>query len=752
MKKILISLLAITFMFSGTELKAQGEGMWLPMFIKRLNHVDMQKHGLKLTAEEIYDVNNSSIKDAIVSMGGFCTGEIISKNGLMLTNHHCGYGAIQENSSVENNILKNGFWAKNKADEKPIPGLFVTFLKRMEDVTKEVLDAINETDNPKDRAEKLKNIKKMLIDKAIEGTNYTAYIKDFYYGSEYYMFVNETYNDVRLVGAPPESVGKYGGDTDNWMWPRHTGDFSMFRVYMGKDGKPAEYSEENIPLKPKHHLPVSIKGIKEGDFSMIMGYPGSTDRYLSSFGVQQMIDKEGPTIVKIRTVKLETMKKRMDKKESIDIKYSSKYAQTSNYWKYYQGQVEQLQTNKVVKRKQALEDKFTSWYRTNDGKDVYGNALNDIKAYYDATDKTIVSDKYVMEAGIRGPDFVLYTFRTNRLLSALESFSKKMDAKIADTENEEEKAKFKEQKTKTQEGIIAQLEESTKEHFKNYDNKTERNLVKNLFSLYYDNVAKDQLPKFMSERGKSSFRWYSCKLMRKSPFMKEKKMLDLIADLKEGDYEDLKDLKEDRAVIAATDLLNVYFASGSKNAEAEEKMHEGYRLFVEGIRKMQPEKSFYPNANSTQRMTYGNVMSYKVSDKVKAMLTSQDGVGTYFTTSKGLLEKVSTTNPEFFIPADLKKLLEAKDFGQYADKDGELHICFLSQNDITGGNSGSPVINGEGHLIGTAFDGNWEAMSGDISFENSVQRTISVDIRYVLFIIDKYAGATHLIEEMTLIK
>ena len=355
-----------------------------------------------------------------------------------------------------------------------------------------------------------------------------------------------------------------------------------------------------------------------------------------------------------------------------------------------------------------------------------------------------------MEAGLRGPDFVLYTFRTNRLLSAIESVKKKFDEKIEAAKTADEKTEIESQKNKTIDGIIAQLEESTKEHFKNYDKKTEKNLVKNLFSLYYKNVDKDMLPNFMKENGKESFNSFTRKLFWKSPFIKESRMNRIIKKLKKG--KKIKDYSKDRAVVAATDLIGIYFGSAT-NPEVEEKMHEGYRLFVEGIRLMQPKKKFYPNANSTQRMTYGNVLPYKVSDKVKKMIKSQDGVDSYFTTSEGLLEKESTTNPEFFIPTRLKELLLAKDFGQYADKkDGKLHVCFLSQNDITGGNSGSPVINGEGHLIGTAFDGNWEAMSGDISFENSVQRTISVDIRYTLFIVDKYAGAKHLIDEMTLIK
>lgn len=749
MKNKLILLLAFTLLFSGLKLRAN-EGMWLPMFVKRLNITDMQKHGLKLTADEIYSVNSSSLKDAIVSMGGFCTGEIISSQGLMLTNHHCGYGAIQSFSTPKNNILRDGFWAKTRKDEKPVSDLFVTFLVRMEDVSKEVNAALKGATSKKDKAERLAKIKKELTAKATKGTHYTAYIKDFYYGSEFYLFVNETFNDVRLVGAPPESVGKYGGDTDNWMWPRHTGDFSMFRVYSGKDGKPAKYSEDNIPLKPKHHLPINIKGVKEGDYAMILGYPGSTDRYLSSFGVKQAIEKKGPTVVEVRDLKLATMKARMDAKDKVDIMYSSKYAQTANYWKYYQGQTEQLQTNGVVARKQSLEKKFVTWYEANpERKAKYGSALKDISDYYDMTDKYVVGNTYLMEAGIQGPGFVLFTFRANRFISAIQSTREKMNKKIESTENEEEKGKLMKERDDRVAGLISRLEELSTKHFKDYDVKTEKELVANLFDLYYKKVDKGQHPPFFKDVKDANFKKYAKKLYCKSPFAKERKMNKLIKKLKKG-----KDMnvEEDKAVKASSDFLGMYFGSAGKFAEAEEKMEEGYRLFVEGIRLMQPEKSFYPNANSTLRLTYGSVLSYKVSDRVKKIVRSKDGLDTYYTTMEGLIEKEDKNNPEFEIPARLKELYEKKDYGQYADADGKLRVNFLSNNDITGGNSGSPVIDGSGNLIGTAFDGNWEAMSGDISFENKVQRTISVDIRYTLFIIDKYAGAKHLIDEMTLVK
>ena len=752
MKRKLVGItLALSFLFSAVPVKAD-EGMWLAMFIKRLNYADMQKKGLKLTPEEIYSVNNASLKDAIVSLGGFCTGEIISDQGLMLTNHHCGFGSIQKFSSVGNDYLTNGFWAMNKGDEIPDPDLTATFLVRMEDVTKEILAAAEEGMSEAEKAEAIEAKKKELTEKAVEGTHYKAYIKDFFYGSECYMFVNEVFTDVRLVGAPPEAIGKYGGDTDNWMWPRHTGDFCLFRVYSGKDGKPAEYSEDNIPLKPKHHLPVDITGVNEGDFAMIMGYPGSTDRYLSSHGVKQAIEKHGPTVVEIRDLKLKTMKEDMDADKAVRIKYASKYAQTSNYWKYYIGQTEQLKTNKVYERKKKLEDEFTAWLNKDDKRKAkYEGALPAIKEFYIKSDKYEVGDVYALEAGLIGADVFLYTFRNKRLIDAYVAQAEKFEKAIEEAETEEEKNQLKEEAKGTKEAILGQLRAQAKEHFKDYNRSTDQKLVENLLELYYAKVSKDQHPAFFeTHNNDGSFDKFAKKMFKKSPFTSEKKMNKLFKKLEKG--KSMDKLQKDLAVKASSDLIALYFGANSRYGEIADAKDEGYRLFVEGVRKMQPEKSFYPNANSTQRLTYGNVMSYKVSDDVIKNLKSKDGVGEHYTTIDGLMEKEDATNPEFVVPDKLKELYKKKDYGQYADEDGNLHVCFLSNNDITGGNSGSPVINGKGHLIGTAFDGNWEAMSGDISFENSVQRTISVDIRYTMFIIDKFAGAKHLIDEMTIIK
>ena len=748
-KKILSIIMAGFFSLSVIA----DEGMWLPQLLKTMNESDMQAHGLQMTAEDLYSVNNSSLKDAIVSLGGFCTAEMISSEGLMLTNHHCAFGSIQEHSSVSNDYIKDGFWAMSRDEELVNEGLTASFLVSIEEVTARVLAELTDDMTEKERSAKIREIAKTIVDEKTEDTHYNARVKSFFGGNDFYIMTYETFKDVRLVGAPPSAIGKFGGDTDNWMWPRHTGDFSMFRVYAGKDGKPAEYSADNVPMKPKHHLPINMKGVKEGDFAMIMGYPGSTDRYLSSFGVNQAIDLKGPTVVEVRDVKLATMKQNMDKKVSTDIKYSSKYAQTANYWKYYQGQTEQLQTNGVFNKKSALERKFITWYEADEARKAkYGNALKDISDYYEMTNKYVKGNTYVMEAGIRGPDFVLFAYRASRVLGAIEKVNAKYDKQIeAYIEfGEIEKGKFLEEKNKTVTSLVEKLEKLAEEHFKNYDNETEKQLIANLFDLYYNKVDKEQHPAFFADVKRANFKRYARKMFCKSPFVKEKGMKKMISKLKAG--KKIKDIKEDKAVVAANDFLAMYFGSASKFAEAEEKMEEGYKLFVEGIRLMQPEKSFYPNANSTQRLTYGNVLSYKMSDKVIKTLRSQDGVGSYYTTMEGLMEKEDKNNPEFEIPERLKELYKNKDYGQYADADGKLRVNFLSDNDITGGNSGSPVIDGNGYLIGTAFDGNWEAMSGDISFESKVQRTISVDIKYTLFIIDKYAGAKHIVDEMTLMR
>ncbi len=725
-KRILV--LTMTILFAMPSSVKADEGMWLPMFVKRLNEVDMQAAGLQLTAEELYSINNSSLKDAIVSFGGFCTGEVISSEGLVLTNHHCGYGAIQDHSTVDDDYLTDGFWAMNRSEELGNPDLHVDFLIRMEDMTERILALVNDDMTEAERAGVIDAEMKKISAEATEGNNYIAKVKSFFEGNEYYMFVYERFNDIRLVGAPPSSVGKYGGDTDNWMWPRHTGDFAMFRIYSAPDGTPASYSEENVPLTKElreqndafyHHLPVSLEGVKNDDFTMIWGYPGSTDRFLTSWGVKQLLDIKAPTIVDIRDLKLNIMKKHMDANSTVRIQYAAKYAQTANYWKYFIGQSKGLKRLGVYEKKQAIEADYTAFANTSaENKAKYGEALSLIEDAYSAKDKTEKGATFLSEVGIRGTDVVLFTFRAKRMIDQL--------MKI---ENTDEKA-----------AMLVQLEGFSAEHFKNYNAALDQEQFAKLFAKYHAEVNADQHPSFFAyvdKKFKGDFSKFASKMYAKSIFTDQDRFAAFIAN------PNAKKLEKDLSAIASGSVIQTYFGMGSATAEADAMLTKGNRLFVDGLRKMNPTQNYYPNANSSMRTTYGTVGDYVPADAVKY---------DYVTTLEGVIEKYVPGDHEFDLPQKFIDLYEAKDYGQYADENGDLIINFIHNTDITGGNSGSPVINAKGHLIGTAFDGNWEAMSGDIAFEPELQRTISCDIRYVLFIVDKYAGATHLIDEMDLVK
>jgi len=725
-KKILGFILAVLFA-APISLKAD-EGMWLPMFVKRLNEVDMQAAGLQLTAEELYSINNSSLKDAIVSFSGFCTGEVISAEGLLLTNHHCGYGAIQDHSTVENDYLTDGFWAMDRSKELENPDLFVDFLIRMEDVTERILAVVNDQMTETERTQAIDAEMKAIKTEATEGNSYICKVKSFYEGNEFYMFMYERFSDIRLVGAPPSSVGKYGGDTDNWMWPRHTGDFSMFRIYAAPDGTPAAYAEENVPLTKElreknnafyHHLPVSLEGVENNDFTMVWGYPGSTDRFLTSWGVEQMLDIKAPTIVDIRDLKLNIMKKHMDADPAVRIQYASKYAQTANYWKYFIGQSKGLKRLGVYEKKQAIEADFTAFANSTDSNKVkYGEALSLIEQAYAASDATEKGANFLSEVGIRGTDVILFTYRANRTIEQLLS-----------EEDADKKAE-----------LIARLQASAAEHFKNYNAALDEEQFAKLFAKYQADVDASQHPSFfahVNKKYKGDFAKFAAKMYAKSFFTDEARFNAFIL------APNAKKLSKDLAAMSAGSIVQSYFSMGAVTAESDAMLGKGNRLFVDGLRKMDPDKVYYPNANSTMRTTYGTVGDYVPADAVEY---------DYVTTLEGVIEKYVPGDHEFDLPQGFIDLYDAKDYGQYADKNGDLIINFIHNTDITGGNSGSPVINAKGHLIGTAFDGNWEAMSGDIAFEPELQRTISCDIRYVLFIVDKYAGATHLIEEMDLVK
>ncbi len=714
-------------MFSGIfEVVKADEGMWLPMFIKRLNYVDMQKEGLQLTAEEIYSINNASLKDAIVHFDGGCTAEVISSQGLLLTNHHCGYSAIANHSTKEHDYLTDGFWAYNKSEELANDGMTVSFLDHMADVTDKVNEAINPEMTAAERKQAIQTITGQISAEASEEGKYKARVSSFFNGNEFYLFVYKIYTDIRLVGAPPSSIGKYGGDTDNWMWPRHTGDFSMFRIYANKENQPATYSEGNVPYKADYHLPVSIKGVEDGDFAMIMGYPGSTDRYLSSWGVQQKIGVEYPAFVASRDLKLKVMKKYMDADATVRIDYSPRYAQTANYWKNRDGMIKALTKNKTVAKKEKIESDLGKWIAENpERKKEYGNIFDIYKKYYETTNSTIAGDQYLMEAGLMGSNFGIFNFR----------LSQKMDA-IIKAEDEE-----------TSKKALEETNAYVDEFFHGISLPLEQELTSKMWAFYYKNAPIEQQPEeFVAvvKEYNNDFDALSKAIFETSIITNSEKLKSVLANLKDESTADT--LKNDVGVKTYYSFIAKYFADMYSNPEKvalKDELDGAKKLFVKALRESNPDKSYYPDANSTMRLTYGQVMSYEPKDGVEFK---------FYTTLKGVMQKEDPTNPEFVVAPKLKELYESKDYGQYANADGTMSVGFLTNNDITGGNSGSPVINGKGELIGAAFDGNWEAMSGDIEFSKELQRTISVDVRYILFIIDKYAGATNLIDEMTIVK
>ncbi|WP_430300591.1 S46 family peptidase [Rapidithrix thailandica] len=695
------------------------EGMWLPMFIERLNYKDMKKQGLKLSPEEIYSVNNSSLKDAIVMLGGgFCTAEVVSNQGLLLTNHHCAYDAIQDHSSVEHDYLKNGFWAMNKDQELPNEGLTASFLVRMEDVSQKVLAKVSDDMSEEERKAKVEEISKQIEKEAQESERYEASVKGFFDGNEYYLFVYETFNDVRLVGAPPESIGKYGGDTDNWMWPRHTGDFAMFRIYTDKDGKPAEYSKDNVPYAPKKYLPVSLEGYNRGDYAMVMGFPGSTDRYLTSYGVDLAINETNPSRVKIRGERLRIMKERMDSDPAVRIQYASKYASLSNYWKYFIGQTRGLKRLDVLEKKKQLEKEFAAWVNADaKRKEKYGEALANIQKGYEELASLNKLNVYYNSA----------IFGGSEVFKLMSSF---LELSFKEVKTEEDEKELQE--------LVEKLKKDIVKHFEEYDPETDKRVLAAMLELFANEIDPAKHPQVYTQIQndyKGDYSAFVEDIFASSMFASEDKLNEYMQSL------DPEMIKSDIGMRTFFSFLQSYFGMVPVLKQVEENVNKGDRLFVAGLREMNPGKNYYPNANSTLRVTYGQVLDYFPGD---AMFYA------YYTTAEGILEKEDASNHEFIVPEKLKSLIQNKDYGRYA-QDGILPVAFITNLDITGGNSGSPVINAEGELIGIAFDGNWEAMSGDIAFEPELQRCIAVDIRYVLFVIDKFAGAKHLVDEMTLV-
>lgn len=717
---MLKKLLSVVLISSFSLLSIADEGMWLPQLLQSMNEEDMKIRGLKLNTEDLYSLNKSSLKDAIVSLGGFCTGEMISSEGLMLTNHHCGYDAIQTHSSLENDYLKDGFWAMTKDEELTNKGLTASFLIGIEDVSQQILSMLNDTMTESERNTKIREKSSIIIKEKMGETHYNGRIKSFFGGNNFYLLKYETFKDVRLVGAPPSSIGKYGGDTDNWMWPRHTGDFALFRVYCAPDGTPAEYSDENVPYQPKHHLPIQLDGVNNGDYTMIFGFPGSTNRYLTSYGVKEALKITSPTIVEIRDKKLKIIAEGMRSSDKTRIQYSAKHAQTSNYWKYFIGQSKGLKRMGVYDKKIKIEEELTNWI----SKDTlrikkYGDALSLIEGAYQLNKEIAVARTYLNEAVFMGSEIMYFSFRIHRLITQLSK--------------DKEKRKL----------ALRSIKKEAKEHYKNYNSEVDQELFGAMLELYYNNVPKEQhasvfktIENQLLGIKKLDFKYYAKNTFSKSVFATEEKFFSFLKN------PSLSKIETDPAYKTLMSIYNHYLENiYEKRQSIREQLKKGERLFIAGIKEMNTEKKLYPDANSTMRVTYGNVGDYKPGDAVHY---------DYYTTIDGIFEKEDDTNDEFIVPEKLAELYSSKNYGEYADQDGNLRVNFISNNDITGGNSGSPVINAWGEIVGTAFDGNWEAMSGDIAFENEVQRTISVDIRYIMFIIDKFASASHLIDEMTI--
>jgi hypothetical protein len=716
-------LLVLAFLALAPQAHAD-EGMWLPLLLKQLNEADMQKKGLKLTAEQIYSVNQGSLKDAVVQFGGGCTGEIISAEGLLLTNHHCGYSQIQQHSSVENDYLTKGYWAMNREQELPNPGLTATFIVRMEDVTSQVLMGVPKTNVQEADREKLVQANMQRVAQAaVQGTHYQSFIRPFYNGNEYYMFVTEVFQDIRLVGAPPSSIGKFGGDTDNWAWPRHTGDFSMFRIYAGPDNKPAAYSTANVPFKPRHHLPISLAGVQPGDFTLVFGFPGRTNEYLTSWGVEETYSVSNPAKIKVRDAKLKVLATDMAASDKVRIQYAAKYASIANYWKKWIGENRGLKKLDAVTRKQQQEVVFQQWANSGDEarKAAYGTLLPQLqRSYTAARDYTLARD-YVTEAAL-GIELIAIT---NSLIPLAEMVEAKVPA--AELATAVEKAK-----------------KGTANFFRNYSAPTDRKVAAALLPLYATGTPTALLPAYVKTLpkqypGPNGWNTYVAQLYEKSRFTSNESAQALIDEVAKGNARALLD--DPAAKLASAITSNYRTAILPTYTAATDNIALLQRTYVAGLRQQQPERKFYPDANSTLRVAYGQVQPYQPADG-----TQYD----FYTTLDGIMEKADPTNPEFEVPARLAELYQTKNYGPYAYK-GSVPVAFIATNHTTGGNSGSPVINGRGELIGINFDRNWEGTMSDIMFDPDRVRNITLDVRYMLFVVDKFAGAKHLVNEMTLV-
>lgn len=712
-------LLALTLLIS--LISKADEGMWLPQLLNAMNIKDMKKNGLKLTAEQIYSVNKSSLKDAIVQFAGGCTAEIVSDQGLILTNHHCGYSAIAFHSTVEKNYLTNGFWAMNKNEEVYTPNLNATIIQRIEDVTAKVLKGIIATSTEAKKDSIIKANIKQIEKEAVAGTHYEAFIKPFFYGNDYYLFVVETFKDVRMVGAPPSSIGKYGGESDNWMWPRHNADFSVFRIYANKDNKPAEYSKDNVPYKPKNVIPISLKGYKQGDFTMVYGFPGRTQEYLSSYAVDMIMNESDPLKVSLREKRLNIMNVDMLQSDAVRIAYASKFQSVANYYKKWMGEMNGLKKYDAVAKKQLFENQFNEAISVNPAqKEKYGNIfpqLQKVYAEYKILNKQV--DYY------------------SECLMAIDALNY---ARFYITLNNELKKK--------QKGTTNTYDKTLEEYkklgfFKNYNKPTDIKLCEAMLAEYIKGVPNNSRPYVLDSfivANNNDAKKMTDFLFSNTNFVDKEK-----AEVMLNDYDKYTNLYERDPIFYITSSIVKYYNTSvfPQFQYDEREINELQKLYIQGQKEIFKDKKFYPDANSTLRVAYGKVNNYVPKDGVEY---------NYYTTLEGIMEKYIPKDEEFDVPAKLKELYEKKDYGQYANKDGKLQVAFTASNHTTGGNSGSPVFNAKGQLIGTNFDRNWEGTMSDIMYNPNQCRNITLDVRYTLFIIDKFAGAGYLLNEMKLVK
>jgi hypothetical protein len=719
--KLLITWLLLIFILT-PSLRAD-EGMWIPLLIEKYNIKLMQEKGFKLSAEDIYSVNKACMKDAIVQFGGGCTGEVISPDGLMITNHHCGYSQIQKHSSLQNDYLTNGFWAMSRDKELPNPGLTVTFLKRMEDVTERVMQGVSDAMDNSQRDSILNYNIKEVTETASGVPGYSSVVKPFYMGRQYFLFVNETFRDVRLVGAPPSAIGKFGGETDNWIWPRHTGDFSVFRIYAGKDNKPADYSVENVPYKPLYHFPISLKGVKEGDFTMVFGYPGSTSQYVPSFHIDLIKNYFNPRMIEIRSRKIEIMETAMNSDPLVRIQYSAKKSGLANSWKKWIGESQGLEKMETIEKKREYESSLSAWINQDNSRiEKYGSILNEYKVLYKQLSRYYLVNTYTNE--------VFFNSGTEAL-----GFSRNIKS-LADL--------YRTDHTHDQAEVIKiNLLESGKNFFKNYNADIDKKLFTALMTLYGENIDPAwQAPEYKKLRNscKGDFGSVADKIYSKTIFTDETRFSNFVSDFKSSS---IARLNKDPFYILALSVSD--FLALNVRPELiriNDSIQQLHRKYMAAQIEFDKERLFYPDANSTLRVAYGTIKGYQSKDAVYY---------NYYTTLKGIMEKDNPGIYDYDVPERLRELYRSKDYGDYT-QNGEIPVCFIADNHTTGGNSGSPVINAEGQLIGVNFDRAWEGVASDIAFNPEQSRNISLDIRYALFIMDKFAGAGYLLKEMTIIE